>query len=311
MIILSASDVGRLLPMREAIDVAAHALAAIAQDEGTYPPRMHVTLARGDALVMPGYDGGSYLGVKIATIHPGNLVQGKPGTRATYVLVDAEDGEPRLVCDGSALTALRTGAASGLATRRLARTDAVTLAIFGAGSQANAQVDAMFAVRPIDAVRVVTRNIEHAERFVALLRDRHPQARIERSDRIAALAGADIVVTATNSYEPVFEASHVDPGSHVNAIGSFRPDMCEVDPALFLRARVFVEQRGSALAEAGEIIEAIARKYIVADDITEIGAVGEHARTSVEEITVFKTVGHAALDLFTAVELLRRASASG
>jgi ornithine cyclodeaminase len=311
MIILSASDVGRLLPMREAIDVAAHALAAIAHDEGMYPPRMHVTLARGDALVMPGYDGRSYLGVKIATIHPGNLAQGKPGTRATYVLVDAEDGEPRLVCDGSALTALRTGAASGVATQRLARADAATLAIFGAGSQANAQVEAMFAVRPIDAVRVVTRNAEHAERFVASLRDGHPQARIERSDRTAALAGADIVVTATNSYEPVFEASRVEPGSHVNAIGSFRPDMCEVDPALFLRARVFVEQRSSALAEAGEIIEAIARKYIVADDITEIGSVVENARTSPEEITVFKTVGHAALDLLTAVELLRRANASG
>ncbi|HLX29041.1 MAG TPA: ornithine cyclodeaminase [Casimicrobiaceae bacterium] len=311
MIILSASDVGRLLPMREAIDVATHALAAIAHGEGTYPPRMHLALARGDALVMPGYDSRVCLGVKIATIHPGNLAQGKPGTRATYVLIDADDGEPRLVCDGSALTALRTGAASAVATRRLARTNADTLAIFGAGSQANAQVEAMFAVRPIDAVRVVTRHVDHAERFVASLRDRHPQARIERCDRIAALAGAHIVVTATNSREPVFDATRVEAGTHVNAIGSFRPDMCEVDPALFLRARVFVEQRRSALAESGEIVEAIARKYVVADDMTEIGGVGEHARTSAEEITVFKTVGHAALDLFTAVELLRRANASG
>src|SRR6185312_1845263 len=175
---LSAADIARLVPMRDAVDVLANAFRAISRREGRYPARMHVAIAGGDALVMPGYDGYAYLGVKVATIHPGNLVTGKPGTRATYLLLDARDGEPLLLCDGTALTALRTGAASGLATRRLARADATRLALFGVGSQAAAQLEAMFAVRAIDDVHVVSRDPQRAERFVSSARSRYPQARI-------------------------------------------------------------------------------------------------------------------------------------
>jgi ornithine cyclodeaminase len=302
---LSADDIARLLPMRDAVDVLADAFRAISRREGQYPARMHVAIARGDALVMPGYDGRAHFGVKVATIHPGNLVAGKPGTRATYLLLDAQDGEPLLLCDGTALTALRTGAASGLATRRLARAGATKLALFGVGSQARAQLDAMFAVRAIVDVAVVSRDPERAERFASSARSRYPHARIERADAASAASHADIIVTATNSQVPVLQSSWVKPGTHLNAIGSFRPDMRELDPALLRRARLVVDDRNSALVESGEIIEALQSGHVDVGSIAELGEIGEGARRSDDEITVFKTVGHAALDLFAALRLLQ------
>lgn len=291
--------------MRDAVDVLADAFRAISRREGQYPARMHVAIAGGDALVMPGYDGRAHFGVKIATIHPGNLVAGKPGTRASYLLLDARDGEPLLLCDGTALTALRTGAASGLATHRLARAEATKLALFGVGSQACAQLDAIFAVRAIADVRVVSRDPKRAESFISNARSRYAQARIERSDAETAVAHADIVVTATNSQVPVLQSAWVKPGTHINAIGSFRPDMRELDPVLLRRARLVVDDRTSALVESGEIIEALQSGHIDASSIVELGEIGGDARKADDEITVFKTVGHAALDLFAAVRLLQ------
>ena len=308
---LSAADIARLVPMRDAVDVLADAFRAISERKGQYPARMHVAIAGGDALVMPGYDGRAHFGVKIATIHPGNLGDGKPGTRASYLLLDARDGEPLLLCDGTALTALRTGAASGLATRRLARVEATKLALFGVGSQASAQLDAMVAVRAIADVRVVSRDPQRAERFISSARSRYPRARIDRSDAASAASQADIIVTATNSQMPVLRSAWVKPGTHVNAIGSFRPDMRELDPALLRRARLVVDDRGSALVESGEIIEALQKRYVDASGIAELGEIGEDERKSDHEITVFKTVGHAALDLFTAVRLLQSSCGDG
>ena len=120
--------------------------------------------------------------------------------------------------------------------------------------------------------------------------------------------GADVIITATSSSTPVLDGQRVEPGTHVNAIGSYRPDMRELDPALFQRARVIVDERAAALAEAGEVIEAIRNGFVDEDRIVELGKLPENARTGPLEITVFKTVGHAALDLFTAAELLHRAT---
>lgn len=311
MITLGAADVTRILPMRDAIDVAAHAFAAISARAGEYPQRTHVTLAVGDALVMPGYDGGQYFGTKVVTVHPGNRAQNEAVTKATYLLLDATDGELLLVCDGTSLTALRTGAASGLATRRLARADARRLAIFGAGGQAVTQLDAILAVRAIEEVRVVGRDSAREAEFVAAAQRRYPKVRVERSNARAALDGADVVVTATNSTSPVFDGAQVAPGTHVNAIGAYRLDMRELDAWLLRHARVVVDQREAALAEAGDLAGAVADGALAAAAIAELGELPEDARTGAFEITVFKSVGHAALDLFTALELFRRARESG
>jgi ornithine cyclodeaminase len=304
---LSAADIERLLPMADAIDVAADALRALSACEGEYPARMHVALPRGDALVMPGYDGQRHFGVKVVTVHPGNAAFGKPGTQASYLLIDADDGEPKLVCDGTALTALRTGAASGLATRRLAMADARVLTIIGAGGQARTQVEAVCAVRKITDLHVVSRDAARADAFIASLRTRLPHLHIDSAKAEEAAASAQVIVTATSSSSPVLISDWVRPGSHINAIGSYTPDMCELDPALLARATLFVDQRAAALAGAGEILAAIRMGLIASDAMAEIGRAPEDARRTDDEITVFKTVGHAALDLFTAVELLRRA----
>jgi ornithine cyclodeaminase/alanine dehydrogenase-like protein (mu-crystallin family) len=304
---LGAADIEQLLPMADAIDVAADAFRAISAREGEYPSRMHVAMAHGDALVMPGYDGQRHFGVKVVTVHPGNAARGKPGTRASYLLIDADDGEPRLLCDGTALTALRTGAASGLATRRLAAPDAGVLTIVGAGAQARAQVEAVCAVRKITDIHVVSRDAGRANAFIASLRARFPDLRIDRAMPEDAAPRAQVIVTATSSSNPVLMADWVRPGTHINAIGSYTPGMCELDPAVLAHARIFVDQRAAALAAAGEILAAIRMGLITSEALRELGETNDTARRTKEEVTVFKSVGHAALDLFTAAELLRRA----
>ena len=304
---LAAEDIARLLPMSDAIDVAAHALRAMSSGEGEYPVRTRLALARGDALVMPGFDGRAHFGVKVVTVHPDNVAQGKPGTRASYLLTSAEDGEPLLLCDGTALTALRTGAACGVATSRLAAKDASVLAIFGAGSQARTQIEAVCAVRPISAILVVGRDERRTDAFVASVRTRFPHIACDRAQARDAVSRAHVVTTATTSSRPVLSAEWVRAGIHVNAIGSYRADMVELDPALLARSTVYVDRLDLALGGAGEIIAAIDMKLIAGDSLIELGTTGEGSRRTRDEITVFKTVGHAALDLFTAIELLRRA----
>jgi len=289
--------------MQYAIDVMAGAFDAISRNQGQYPQRIHLSLGYGDALVMPGYDGLSYLGTKVVVVD--RSTRGTPGTRACYLLVRTPEAEPVLLCDGTALTALRTGAASGLATRRLARPAATTLALFGVGRQAAEQLAGAFAVRPIRDVRVVNRDSARAESFMLAMRSRFASATFQRRDARSAVEGADIIIAATNSATPLFNGQWVEPGTHVNAIGSYRPDMRELDLELSRRGRYVVDQRAAALAEAGELIEAISEGIVSPDEISELGEIGENARRTPDEITIFKTVGHAALDLFAASALLR------
>jgi ornithine cyclodeaminase len=302
---LSADDIVRLLPMPDAIDVSARAFKAISAHDGTYPLRAHFAVRSGDALVMPGYDGREYLGTKIVVVRRAN--DGQAGTRACYLLMTADDAQPVLLCDGTALTALRTGAASGLATRRLARKDARSVALFGVGGQAAEQLRAVAAVRAIEEVRVVSRDPARADAFIAGVSGSYPEVHMSRSGAEEAVRNADIVITATNAKTPVFDGSWVRPGTHVNAIGSFRPEMRELDAALLRRAQVYADQREAVLAESGELIDALSSGALTVNRISEIGPAPEYARESDDAITVFKTVGHAALDLFTAVALLGRA----
>jgi ornithine cyclodeaminase len=300
---LSAADIARLLPMPRAIEVVAQAFAAISAGRGTYPQRVHLPVREGDALVMPGYDGLSYLGTKIVVVNRSTGTEA--GTRACYLLLRVSDAQPVLLCDGTALTALRTGAATGLATRRLARKDASVLALFGVGRQAAEQVAAVVAVRPIREVHVVNRDAARGERFVAAMAARFPTARFQRADSRTAVASAHVIVTATNATAPLFEGRWVQPGTHVNAIGSFRPEMHELDLELARRCRYVVDQRQAAFEESGELIDAVAAGIVREEEIAELGQIGENGRRSPEEITVFKTVGHAALDLYAASAMLR------
>jgi ornithine cyclodeaminase len=313
MRVVSAADVTQLLPVADAIPLMAHAFRLFSAGTGAYPLRTHVRLHNpsGDALVMPAYDGTDGLGVKLVTVHPHNPDHGYPAVRALYLLVRAGDGEPLMVCDGAALTAIRTGAASGVATQVLALPDARRGALFGAGAQAETQLLAMLAARPLESVAVVARRPAHARDFCRRL-DAAVAARLEpAASPDEAVRDADIITTATSSCEPVFDGRLVKLGAHINAVGAYRADMRELDPYAMARARVYVDSREAALAEAGDLVMPLRDGTI--DEAHVRGELGEvllsrvRGRESAEDITVFKSVGLAVQDLIAAMEIYRRA----
>jgi ornithine cyclodeaminase/alanine dehydrogenase-like protein (mu-crystallin family) len=255
------------------------------------------------AVVMPGRcEVPLGLGAKIVSVFPRNPAAGRPLIHAAVVLLDGETGEVAALLEGTELTAIRTGAASGLATDLLARRDARRVAIIGSGVQARTQLLAVCCVRKIEYASVYSRTPAHAARFadgMAGVEGVPERIKIEDSARDAAL-DADIICTATSAASPVLRADDVAPGTHINAIGSFTPEMRELDPALVARARVVVDQREAAMAEAGEVIAAVRGGLITEKDLIELGQIVNGAvagRTNKEEITLFKSVGLAVQDL--------------
>lgn len=260
-------------------------------------------------LVMPAWDHRG-VGVKLVTVSGDNAVRGLPSVQAVVVLFSAEDLRPLAVLDGTALTALRTAAVSGVATRWLAREDACRLVLFGAGVQASAHLDAMTAVRPVRSVVVVSRGRERAEALVADASRRGLAARLGRPEDVA---DADLVCTCTTSGTPLFDGALLADGAHVNAVGAFRPDTREVDAATVRRARVVVEERDAALAEAGDLLLAIADGAVDADHVVaDLGEVvrGRGARRDGADVTLFKSVGLAGEDLVVAAAALTRLGAA-
>ncbi len=314
--VLSATDVERALSMAEAIDVNAQAYALLSAGEATVPQRVPVETPRGVTLFMPAYlHPTGALAVKVVSVFGENLQRGLPTIHAVVLAVDSETGQPLALMNGIRLTALRTGAGSGAATRLLAREDARALAMFGAGGQAMDQVQAVIAVRPIEEVRIYTPSGHSARNLAQQLGQRHPGLRVWVADSPAqAVRDADVVTCATTSATPVFDPADVSPGAHINGIGSFTPEMREVQVVGLPRLRVFVDSREAALAEAGDLIQAVDEGHLRPEDLTEIGQVvlGEAAgRTSPDEITFFKSVGVAVQDAATAQTVLQRAAELG
>jgi ornithine cyclodeaminase len=248
---------------------------------------------------MPAH-GASGVGVKLVTLTPANSEKGRPFIHAVYVLFDAETQAPVATFDGAALTALRTAAVSGLATRWLARPDARRLVLYGAGVQARSHLDAMRAVRPVEEVVIVSRGRDAAEDL----------ARSASSGGLRASVGApgaerdaDLVCTCTTSSTPVLEGANLPEGVHVNAVGAYTTTMRELDAEAVRRARVVVETREAAAEEAGDLAIAMAEGAIGRDhvlaDLSEVVR-GTRVRGSAEDITLFKSVGVAFEDLVVA-----------
>jgi ornithine cyclodeaminase len=305
MLILSAADVRRAAPMPAAIDAVAGAFAQLSGGQASVPLRVPIGQAQHDAhtFFMPAHlAGSSALGLKVVSVFPHNRERhGLPSIHALVVLLDAETGRPLAAMDGTYLTALRTGAASGAATPALARPDARVLAIFGAGAQAPAQVLAVCAARPIERVLIVNRSPERAEQLVETLRAEGLAAdlAVAESPR-AALAEADVVCCATSARAPLFADADVRPGTHINGVGSFTPEMAEVPPETVGRARVVIDQRAGAWAEGGDLIQAREAGLLDESRAVELGDViaGRAAgRAADDEITFFKSVGNAAQDV--------------
>jgi ornithine cyclodeaminase len=311
--ILSAADVQAAITMPEAIEAMRDAFSALSSGKATVPLRVALEMKDGVSLFMPAHlPGLGPAAAKVVSVHPGNVEQGLPMIHAVVLVIDPETGIPLALMDGTWLTALRTGAVGGLAADLLARKDASTAAVFGAGVQARTQLEALRAVRDIRDVRVVDPVPAAADAFVAEIRD-VPARRLDDSDE--AITGADVVIAATTSSNPVFDGRKIEPGTHVTGVGSYTPEMREVDAALVTRARVVVDQREAVLAEAGDIIgpitDGVVDESVIAAEIGEIVLGWQPGRTSAEEITFFKSVGNAVQDVAVAARVLAAAEADG
>jgi ornithine cyclodeaminase len=297
MRLLDAVELHRGLPVTAAIDALETGFRN--EDPSGAPLRSHLETPAGTLLQMPAF-GDAGVGVKLVTLTPDNPERGLPFVNAVYVLFDADSQTPDAIVDGAALTALRTAAVSGLVTRHLANTAARRLVIFGAGVQARSHLAAMLAVRSIDHVTVVSRTPGRAEALVEVARGLGVDAAIGGPNDVAH---ADIVCTCTTSDVSLFDGGLLAPGAHVNAVGSYQPTARELDTVAMSRARVVVETREAALAEAGELCipirdGAFGPDHVVADLAQVVR--GAEVRTSADDITVFKSVGLAFEDLIVA-----------
>jgi ornithine cyclodeaminase/alanine dehydrogenase-like protein (mu-crystallin family) len=262
------------------------------------PLRSHVEVPDGSLYMMPAA-GAEGVGVKLITINADNPGRGLPLIQGAYALFAPDTLTPEAIIEGSAFTAIRTAAVSGVATRHLARENASRLVIFGAGTQGNSHFDAMTAVRPITSLTVVSRSEGPAEALAARARSIGLEARVGDAD---AVAEADIVCTCTTSTVPVFEGSLLPPGAHVNGVGTYQPHARELDDEVMTRAIIVVETRDAALEEAGDVIIPLDGGLISEADIRELAdaIAGPPVRRSDGDVTVFKSVGVAFEDLAVA-----------
>lgn len=291
---VGAEQVWEVMPLGAAIDALERAWRSGLPEA---PERMHVEVSHGDLLLMPSHSAES-VGVKLVTVAPGNPASGLPLISGVYVLFDPSTLAPVLLVDAASLTAIRTAAVSGLATRLLADAGAHSLVVFGAGAQARSHVMAMRAVRPIETVRIIGRS---EERVKALANELDAEV-----GRPPDIADADLICCCTTSESPLFEGSLIGEGTHLNAVGSYSPKKRELDATTMSRAaQVVVEDRALARAEAGDVVMAIEEGALAEQEVRELGEViASGIERGPRDITVFKSVGMASEDLVVATALL-------
>jgi ornithine cyclodeaminase len=322
VLVLDGEAVTRLLPMPQCIEVMREALAALARGEALVPLRtvMRVPGASGFLGLMPGYiaphegkDGA--LGMKAVSVFPGNAKRGIDTHQGAVLLFEADTGRLSALLDGAAITAIRTAAVSGVATDQLARPDSSELAILGAGVQARTHIEAVAAVRPLRRVRIWSRSSGRAANLASELGPRFSFSIEAVPSAQDAVRNADIVATVTASPEPILERGWLKEGVHINAVGSSIPTSREIDTATMAAARLFVDRRESALAEAGDLLIPILEGALKGDHVqAELGEViiGKIAgRRSPRELTLFKSLGIAVEDVASAAYVVRRARETG
>lgn len=289
----SVEEVHRQIDADRARELIEQALRA-GFDPADDPARSHIPAGQGHLLLMPSGIG-DWVGVKVASVAPGNPAQGLPRIQAVYLLMDAATLTPRAVVDGSALTALRTPATTAVACDRLAAPEASHLVVFGSGPQAVEHVVALSSIRRLEDIRMIGRNAERTEPALEELRSRGFEVASGRPEDVAR---ADIVVCATSASEPLFEHSLVRDGACVAAMGSHEPSHRELPGELIGRARVIVEDRETALREAGDIVQAITEGAASAEPLHGIAELvrGEVSRAP-DRPNVFKGTGMSWQDL--------------
>ncbi len=314
MLLISATEIPEILPLSRAVPLMREAFLSITRQGASIAERQALDLPAGTGLLMGAAQAGRGLGAKLVSVMPGNLARNLPGSIGLALLMDDETGEPLALLDGTTLTSIRTAALNGFAIDLLARQDARVAVLVGCGTQAEAQLLAVDGSRALDEIRVLGQHPEEAERFTGAFGGGVNAQLIAARDPAAALSGADLVTSVTNSLTPVIPGELVPDGCHVSGIGSFRPDMREFDEALLERARIFVESRETAMEEAGELIAADASGAAPRNGWAEIGEVlagSAPGRESPEQVTFFKSVGHAVFDLYAARAIYDAAREAG
>lgn len=313
MLLVTAAEIESLFPMDRAIAAARSAMRQVSSGDTLLPLRQFLAIpdAPGKMAVMPGYIAHPpRFGLKTVSKFT-NAAHSHVGTVQLY---DATNGQLLAIIEGGTLTAIRTAAASALATDLLARPDSHHLAILGTGEQARRHIEAMAAVRPISQIRIWGRNARNAEALAATLRNADMPA-IVAATVAEAVADADIVCTTTPAATPILHGQHVRPGTHVNLVGSAIPTTAEADTALVAMSQFYGDYRAATLAQAGEFRNAIAAGLITADHL--IGEIGElilgriPRRQDDTAITLYKSLGVTAQDLTAADAILEAARAHG
>ena len=319
VLLLSRSQVSSILSMSESIKAVEEAFRELALGTATMPTRVGLSIPekQGWLGVMPAYlaNAGS-LTTKIVTVYQNNATEhGIANVLAAVVLNDVETGRVDAVMEGSQITAMRTGAVSGVATKYLARKEANRLGIFGAGVQARRQLQAVCEVRKIQSVSVYDTRKDTTKDFIA-----KATAQGDFSIAIAAtpdevVQQSDIIVTATTSTTPVFNGRHIKLGTHINAIGAFIPTAREVDNETILTSKIVVDSIDAALAEAGDIIiplkDGVIRRQNIWAELGEIVTGKKPGRTSEDEKTLFKSVGLGIQDAAVAMLVFKKAQSLG
>lgn len=312
-------DVESLLPIDRAIELARESFLALARGEANMPQRLatFIPAHEGTHLSMPCYVRTAereILTVKVVTIFGRNVELGEATTQGSLLLHDPSTGALSAIMDAEALTAIRTAAASALAADLLALRGTHTLGVFGSGGQAPYQIAGMIQVLPIDRVLIHSRSRDRAERLARKVTERFglESEVVDSGEEVAR--HSKLIVCVTNSVKPVLKGDWLQPGTHISAIGAFRPDMAELDVEAVGRSRVVVDRLQAAQNGAGDLIQAVASGRLRWDDVVEIGAVltgQESFERSSEDITVFKSVGTAVQDAFAADYVYREALETG
>ena len=299
MIFLNRDQINDLISMEEAIRAMGTAFAQLSNGEAVVPPRLSLDIPDKNAtsLVMPAYATGSpYYTVKIVSVNYSNPDKGLPLIHGVVQVFDAENGKHIANLDGASITAIRTGAASGLATDLLAKENANVCAVFGTGVQAASHIEAVLAVRPIEKIIVFSRSKPSAEKFCSTLAN---QVQCEIGEK-ESLLEADIVCTTTPAQSPLFETDEIKPGCHLNVVGSHQPSFREVPTGLVARSKIIVDNREACEQEAGDLIIPVQEGSWSFEHLHgELGQVVSGdiiARESENEITLFKSVGNAIQD---------------
>ncbi|MFO7903439.1 MAG: ornithine cyclodeaminase family protein [Pirellulaceae bacterium] len=318
LLYLSGDDVRSALPMSRAIEAMRDAFSQLSQGRVTLPVRQCLSAADqlGINLVMPCYSAASrQFSLKTVTVFDNNPQRGLPRVQGLVILTDGETGSHVAIMDGTSLTAIRTGAVSGLATDLLAPVGASVVSVFGAGVQARTQLEAVCCVRDIERARVHDLDPAAADRFASEM-TRRLDVLVERAETPAEnLSDADVVCTATSSCKPVFADQELPAGAHINAVGAYTPDMAEIPAATVRRARVVVDHFASALEEAGDLLQPLRQGLIQKSHFqTELGDMAGRQlprRNRAEGVTLFKSVGVAIQDLCAAATALENARQLG